>query len=85
MDSMITACTLYVSHVMRDVPVSVYRVTKPWRKSSIHFYDLPMGSRDYSDWGVGLTHITIDHHLAAATIGLLLVCAAFAFAYGRLR
>ena len=78
MDSMITACTLYVSqNVSHGDNIVIYHLWKSW-------LDEP-SAVPFPDWGAGLTHITWDHHLTAVTIGLLLVCAAFAFAYGRIR
>lgn len=78
MDNLITACTLYVSqYVSHGENVVYYHLWKSWT------YD--PNAIPFPSWGAGLTHITIDHHLAAATIGLILVCTAFAFVYGRIR
>ena len=78
MDStIITACTLYVSqHIFHSDNVVAYHLWKSWT------YD--PNAIPFPNWGLGLTHVTIDHYLSAVTIGLMLVCLAFAFVYGKM-
>lgn len=86
-ERIITGCTLHVNQdtIMQYCRVT-YRLSKPWSEGS--FDPMDVFHRSYipwSDWGAGLTHITTDHHLAAVTLGLMLVCIMFVFAYGRIR
>ncbi len=77
LERVFTSCSLYVSHKITSGNVEVYRLWKSWT------YD--PNAIPFPDWGAGLTHITIDHHLAAVTLGLMLVCVVFTFIYGRIR